>query len=1018
MRMEECRVSYRNKCMRGIWVLTLAALVFAFAGYLAMAVAEETTSLTLTMNDDKETVTSTIGSSGSADISWETENIVSKTYRLEISAALPDSVTDPQMTVKLAEGMRFAEDAANLSDVVTLVGSSPNTLPEGYTISNEETEFKNTGSRTYAIQEGITSFTVSVPVAQHELFRFNKIDNAMEVTLTYQQGGQPVSTKAVMHVSSINKINGVDKQPGLIMYQGSNNLNIALRPGEAFNSKTGGYYFLLTNRISGGNSTQNRQQLVKKITFTISSNAPGLVTTSVPSGSGWKKVSNPGDANVVAVYETENPMAVVSLTCPVEIFLEKSETYPVKITLLYHTEYYDNGTVSTFDDSDTPNFYHVPEGEKLFVNYWYTEAVAAVDNDKLWGGSRDVSAYASNSGQGIRTGHLGYVRFGNVGSQDSYPKYIEVDFSQAKGRIGVSHLQLQTIDVGDSVTVYYKTTDQKDDEWQEATLNTSLLGSGWFDREHLGITVNPDTNEPYIRAVKYPAVIPARAQEFYVYYNGSILDESKDPYSVMFKIYDRGSEWKQDTDPWVDSKVTNGTVPKAAELGITNIPSSQRVMAGEQVHLSASLVAANTSWMAQVPERIIYLISDQGLPFATNSLKIYSEAYGTYLQEGVDYTVQTGNGVFKSGGSSVPYMKISMQDTLPAVPGIALIRNKNTGLVEQKMNTFQFSWALQTEPTTKSLIGSCEDAILVDLPYADGSVTCYLRTCEEATDTGEIKSTAQHGALIKPLTSGTYEVVGLQGVGVVLNAKEAKESDYQAATANNTPVVKVGSISNSPSNTMDMKLVAVNNNTNALTQSASIYFPIPKKDQKWEALSNSEAFDFNMELAGAVTSTSSAGNMGYQVQYSTSTNLHTLSRDELAKDSTFSATPPQDLSSVTCLKLMTADNLPVKATQEFSFKLLASDGEATGMNTLSAVYFQVADTFAGWTNSYPVQAAAMTGGAQRQPVCRYAPAQRPEGQHGIRTGQRHCLDHFHCGQKQWRNRGGNSTSGGEWRLCL
>lgn len=955
-------MSYRNKCMRGIWVLTLAALVFAFAGYLAMAVAEETTSLTLTMNDDNKTVTSTIGSSGSADISWETENIVSKTYRLEISGVVPGNASASQLTVKLAEGMRFAEEAADLSDVVTLVGSSPNTLPEGYTISNEETEFKNTGSRTYAIQEGITSFTVSVPVAQHELFRFNKIDNAMEVTLTYQQGGQPVSTKAVMHVSTINMINGVDKQPGLIMYYGNNrHENVAVRSGEAFNSKTGGYYFLLNNRISGGNSTQNRQQLVKKITFTISSDTPELVTTSVPSGSGWKKVSNPGDANVVAVYETENPMAVVSLTCPVEIFLEKSETYPVKITLLYHTEYYDNGTASTYDSSDTPNFYQLPEGEKLFVNWWYTYAVAAVNNDQLWGGSRDVSAYVSNCGQGIRTGHLGYVRFGNVGSQDSKPKYIEVDFSAAEDRIGVSHLQLQTIDIGDAVTIYYKTTDQKDDEWQEATLNTSLLGSGWFDREHLGITVNPDTNEPYIRAVKYPAVIPAKAQEFYVYYNGSILDESEDPYSVMFKIYNQGSDWNQDADPWVDSIVTRGTVPKAAELGITNIPTSQRVMAGEQIHLFASVGPADTSWMAQVPERIIYLISDQGLPFATNSLKIYSDAYGTYLQEGVDYTVQTGNGVFKSGGSAVPYMKITMQDTLPAVPGIALIRNESTGKVEQKYNSFQFSWALQTEPTTKSLIGSCEDAILVDLPYADGIVTCYLRACEEATDTGDIKSTTQHGALIKPLTSGTYEVVGLQGVGVVLNAKEAKESDYQAATANNTPVVKVGSISNSPSNTMDMKLVAVNNNTNALTQSASIYFPIPKKDQKWEALSNSEAFDFNMELAGVVTATSSVGNMGYQVQYSTSTNLHNLSRDELAKDSTFSATPPQDLSSVTCLKLMTADNLPVKATQEFSFKLLASDGEATGMNTLSAVYFQVADTFAGWTNSYPVQAAAMTG---------------------------------------------------------
>ena len=951
-------MSYRNKCMRGIWVLTLAALVFAFAGYLAMAVAEETTSLTLTMNDDNKTVTSTIGSSGSADISWEKDSNSSKMYRLEISAALPDSVTDPQMTVKLAEGIRFAEDAADLSDVVTLVSSSRNAPPAGYSITDEEAHFKNTGSRTYAIQEHITSFTVSVPVAQHELFRFNKINNAIEVTLTYREGSQSVSKKAVMHVSSINMIDGADHRPQMVTYDRGNGVSIGIKAGEAFSYSTNRYYFILQNRVTPDMNTATSYQFVKKITFTVSSDASDIISTSVSGGSGWKKVNNPAGQNVVAAYETENPMAVDTLTCPVEILFAESDSNTVTITLSYHTEYYDNGEPSVATDSHTIKFVYKPEGEKLYINRWYVQAVED-DDPQLWGGRSNISAYAANGGKGVRTDWLGAFRLGNVGAEDSLPKYIEVDFSQAEGRIGVSHLVLGTIEIGDAVTVYYKTTDQTDDEWKEAKLNTR--GGEWHDREDFGIAVDSATNEPYIRAVKYPAVIPSKDQDFYIRYNGSILDESPDEYSVMCKIYNRDSVWNESTDPWAYTVSPTGTVPKAAELGITNMPASQRVMAGEQVHLSASLGPANTSWMAQVPQRIIYLISEQGLPFATDSLKIYSDAYGTYLQEGVDYTVEIGNGVFKNGGSAVPYMKISMQDTALSVPGVALIRNKNTGLVEQKMNTFQFSWALQTEPTTKSMIGRCEDAILVDLPYADGSVTVLRSACEEATDTGDIKSTTQHGALIKPLTSGTYEVVGLQGVGVVLNVKAAGENDYDAATANNTPVVKVGSSTNSPSNTMDMKLVAVNNNTNALTQSASIYFPIPKKGQKWEALGNSEAFDFNMELAGAVTATSSVGNMGYQVQYSTSTNLYTLNYDELAKDSTFSATPPQDLSSVTCLKLMTADDLPVKATQEFSFKLLASDGEATGMNTLSAVYFQVADTFTGWTTSYPVQAAAMTG---------------------------------------------------------
>ena len=186
---EECGVGYKRR-LSWIWALGLAMLVFVMAGHSGLASAEDlTSSLTLTMQDDNKTVTSTTASGGSADISWETDSTVSRVYRLEISGTLPANASAPQLSVKLAEGMRFAEDAADISDLVTLVGSSRNALPQGYTISNEETEFKNTGSRTYAIQEHLTSFTVSLPVAQHELFRFNKIDNAMEVTLSYQQGG-------------------------------------------------------------------------------------------------------------------------------------------------------------------------------------------------------------------------------------------------------------------------------------------------------------------------------------------------------------------------------------------------------------------------------------------------------------------------------------------------------------------------------------------------------------------------------------------------------------------------------------------------------------------------------------------------------------------------------------------------------------------------------------------------------------------------------------------------------------
>ena len=125
-----------KRCLSWIWALGLAMLVFVMAAHSGCASAEDlTSSLTLMMRDDNKTVTSTTASSGSADISWETADIVSRVYRLEISGTFPANASAPQLSVKLAEGMRFAEDAADLSDLVTLVGSSRNALPQGYTIS-------------------------------------------------------------------------------------------------------------------------------------------------------------------------------------------------------------------------------------------------------------------------------------------------------------------------------------------------------------------------------------------------------------------------------------------------------------------------------------------------------------------------------------------------------------------------------------------------------------------------------------------------------------------------------------------------------------------------------------------------------------------------------------------------------------------------------------------------------------------------------------------------------------------
>lgn len=214
-------------------------LVFVLAGCLGMAAAEDqAASITLTMQDDNKTVTSTAASSGSADISWETGKANSNTYRLYISGQLPTNVTNPQLTIRLAEGMRFQDDAADLSDRVTLsadysVENNRNSAPAGYAISDEETNFKNTGYRTYDIQENLTSFTESILIAQHELFRFSKIDNAIEVTLTYQSGSGEVSQKAVMHVGSIGMVDGADKRPQMLTYDRSGTVSIGMKLGEA-----------------------------------------------------------------------------------------------------------------------------------------------------------------------------------------------------------------------------------------------------------------------------------------------------------------------------------------------------------------------------------------------------------------------------------------------------------------------------------------------------------------------------------------------------------------------------------------------------------------------------------------------------------------------------------------------------------------------------------------------------------------------------------------------------------------
>lgn len=144
-------MEYRNRRKSWSWALGLTTLICVLlVGCLGLATAESQLSpLTLTLVDDNKTVTSTVTTSGSADISWEKDSTRSKSYQLTIDAQLPAGVIHPQLIISLAEGMRFENDAADLSERVTLMGSQPNTVPAGYADANTGNDFKNTGTRTY-----------------------------------------------------------------------------------------------------------------------------------------------------------------------------------------------------------------------------------------------------------------------------------------------------------------------------------------------------------------------------------------------------------------------------------------------------------------------------------------------------------------------------------------------------------------------------------------------------------------------------------------------------------------------------------------------------------------------------------------------------------------------------------------------------------------------------------------------------------------------------------------------------
>jgi uncharacterized repeat protein (TIGR02543 family) len=783
--------------------------------------------------DDSNAWVNFDGAVDSAAIGYSSN--VEKDYNMRAVLTFPSSAANKNVTITLAEGVKFQADGSEDATVASLldgaVVNSTNAAPYG--LSSNMT---NTGSKTYHFGDGVMVATLSLTVRADSRYWFdNSINDAITISMNYDGLQQYEVKLEELTVDSSNKAS----------YSGSGNYT-GYAPTDTDISIVNTYRNQGISFIASPNTTvshfyENFKSIIQVSDpncVVINTDPENWTLDDTYSASGTYTFTYRGGSAVLA----SNFYIPVQFNFPSSGFSGGDE---IIVTRNANAKLY--GGKEIVWASRTMKFTIANSDSEVFVNY---NTLTGANNASVLNG--DTTAWTGTTSP-VLSGSIGWYSIGNKGGTASAEQIIELHFDQDKlGVLGlylaipygqtVNQVEYQTVNSGSWITNSGLSLTAISD--QNQTRYTS-----WAD---LGIATDPTITGDYITAIRYTLdSIPSSTVLGYTtaadYRNGIYgvtLNNGVDTTAISTV-----SAYTPDANEseWITGKIYSDHTKSYGGISFASVSStSVSKSAGETFTFSQQIYAANSNGQGNmyrnsaVEHPIIYLRSESGNPITnikivnSRQMNITSSCTITSIFDGSVWTYKIDTASVPGDGAAVAFHSI-----------------KSNGMLDKKYITLFYDIATKsTDSSTYNYV----DMIFVETPLTDDQLI-YGANAQTTVGTHLTHANIGTGAgrvwYLPAGNAGSYTIVPRTDIAVSLSAKHYRASDstYATWTEGSEPIaIGVGTHS-----AMEIKLDVTNLSGMAVDNETIIYLPIPKDGEDWGKLMyNNKDFEFSMNIKNQI----------------------------------------------------------------------------------------------------------------------------------------------------------------------
>lgn len=858
---------------------------------------------------------------GSANLSSQSYSATVVLKNMNTGAGL-----DKYATITLPEGMAWVNDGSGDTAVQSHLDTTKGT--NGVSVVNAPygpgNIYVGGGTRTYYFSDSTETVSIPIVVRPYSRVFTQNISDAIQISL--YESGSAVSQTSLDTVA-------VDTSLCRVTHTNRGNGNVMLDATEPRGDATDVVYMA---RIS---PPYGEHPIVLSMTRTITLSDPRAelkATSDLPADTTFDASGAAGGTYVISCSTphsfSHNRQGVVYPVCRAADGWADGDrvTATSTVTIDYYNPYDPSGKTTVTYGPATKTWVVHPEQEDVVVNMGRTATIAERHVDITFTNIYNASIPNLST-------RLGKFAISNRKFADSTPKTVEMHFDSTD--MGVNAFSVPSVlNQGFSGDVFFKTIN--DPAGKTVTVNKAHgdASRSLITFQDLGIA-----EDDYITEVRFDLdTVPARTEYLYLWYNGVIFDDAKQPQATI-ELWDRGDDART-TSTGVG--VTTTVFERQVGANSINNP-TLTVNAGNTLTVS-TLVGHNTSSFENgtVLTPVYYVridMKDEDGNFLTaDNLKLLHNGENTIDQCDVSTYLAP------DGSARIYRIDTSPLDVRDRALGPSLLRKDGTYGNISSYVVFD----LATTPATPTQTQTRQNMIFFeDLSAPDTATGKGYHTKGDTYNLGDGSHYVGH---YFDGHESKIQIVGITSLGVSTASKHEDDATYTAWSHGQDPIT-LGFTDGADVAVRLVNASGVAINTAASDVPTTIFIPIPKEGEDWGALmNNGEAFGFTAALTGPVdmSGADTAAGQTFTVEYGTVTPTDS---GPALNSQTFTATPA-DYAAVNCVKI-TANNLPANGSDpdiySFVLNIGVKDADENDLTDIvRPIYYQnlrnTTGTYAGW----------------------------------------------------------------------